>query len=609
MKRTNPYSAFNARWLTPQEVARTFIQGPQLSQLLNTTNCLLLGPRGCGKTTLLKMITREAIQTWNAERASRTGKSIDFPDFEAVYIPSDMRWSSELRHIGTSIKLSSTIRENIQRVLLNLSLIKELSARFYTLLDADKKSQVNCCEQLIKLWHLTDTAPAFSDVCLAITTMSAVIRGTVNLGADAIEALLTSVNPVYFSHTVDVAELCCEVFSDSAPAEVNPTRWALCYDELEIAPEWLQKELLEALRSTEQQFILKLTWSPILPLNLRSKPEAKEDYEIIRLWFSHTVDAHDFCEDLASSALQDRLNNKSITPSQLLGRSVFSSEERFGGVSSTYERGSYLYSAMRDLSKNDESFKILLIQNGLDPDDPYTDQIDLRDRFLRKIKPVVLLRDTFWRSQRRRSRKRPTLYSGKEAVFAMSEGNPRRLLGLLNELLDYGLTDTDALNEVPLVPYSKQAQILRNASSRFIMRMRSIASDNKEYYGARPLTVSDFLDQLGGYFGALLLADEFPLEAYGSFTVDEEIDSSLEDVLDVALREGAIFYVGASQHDVATRIRGSRFRLTFLLAPEYRLLMRNNKPVPLSRCLSNQTNESQLGLFPGEMKTGVVDED
>ena len=41
----------------------------------------------------------------------------------------------------------------------------------------------------------------------------------------------------------------------------------------------------------------------------------------------------------------------------------------------------------------------------------------------------------------KRSRKRVTLYAGKEAVFAMSEGNPRKLLGLLNDISDLNTYD------------------------------------------------------------------------------------------------------------------------------------------------------------------------
>src|SRR5437867_922327 len=88
------YGAFNARWLSPEQVAATFVPVPQFRQLVHNTNSLLLGPRGCGKTTLLKMLTRRALNMWSASsRSKRFQGAFERPQYEAIYIPSDIRWS------------------------------------------------------------------------------------------------------------------------------------------------------------------------------------------------------------------------------------------------------------------------------------------------------------------------------------------------------------------------------------------------------------------------------------------------------------------------------------------------------------------------------------
>ena len=61
---------------------------------------VLLGPRGWGKTTLLKMLTRPALDAWAQQHGSEFHRPREpSPAFEAVYVPSDVRWSIELSAI------------------------------------------------------------------------------------------------------------------------------------------------------------------------------------------------------------------------------------------------------------------------------------------------------------------------------------------------------------------------------------------------------------------------------------------------------------------------------------------------------------------------------
>src|SRR5687768_3296157 len=93
------HSEFNARWLSPEQVAVQFVPIPQFHRLLQPRHSLLLGPRGSGKTTLLKMVTRRALAVWRARTDSARGTEPSVPGFEAIYIPSDVRWSYELKEL------------------------------------------------------------------------------------------------------------------------------------------------------------------------------------------------------------------------------------------------------------------------------------------------------------------------------------------------------------------------------------------------------------------------------------------------------------------------------------------------------------------------------
>jgi predicted AAA+ superfamily ATPase len=58
------YSTYNARMLSPEEIARTFVINDAYRKLLRVEHSILRGPRGTGKTTLLKMLTPRALKEW-----------------------------------------------------------------------------------------------------------------------------------------------------------------------------------------------------------------------------------------------------------------------------------------------------------------------------------------------------------------------------------------------------------------------------------------------------------------------------------------------------------------------------------------------------------------
>ncbi|MGH8546796.1 MAG: hypothetical protein ACREX3_24925, partial [Gammaproteobacteria bacterium] len=58
------YGTYNARMLSPEEIARTFVINENYRKLLMNEHSVLRGPRGTGKTTLLKMLTAPALREW-----------------------------------------------------------------------------------------------------------------------------------------------------------------------------------------------------------------------------------------------------------------------------------------------------------------------------------------------------------------------------------------------------------------------------------------------------------------------------------------------------------------------------------------------------------------
>lgn len=584
------HSTFNARFLSPEEVADIFVPTPQYLKLMQSNHSILMGPRGCGKTTLLKMISRGALKKWLKRDLDSEHRIYQVnPDFEAVYIPSDSRWVEELKSLNSYSELSDNA-ESLQRVFVSVSIVREWCKVFDLILESDDKILV--AKKMIRDFSLSDVAPSFLDISTKVDSFATQLRGMVNLRSiNAIDDFMEGVVPRSFlAGVVDCCSICCDAYQAAKNQDV--TKWALCFDELEISPKWLQEELIASLRSIDQRFLLKLTWSPVLPKSLRTNPEQFEDYATIRLWYSHAPDAMRFCESLANHLVASLLPDYDGNIYSLLGKSVFS-DDSVALESDIYARGSGFYNAVIDVANNDASFRRLLCSRGVDPDDPYVDSVKERDQFFRKIKPVLFLRHAFVVGKKRRSRKSATIYCGADVVFAMSEGNPRRLINIINEVIS-GWQKRN-FSKVPAVPYSLQAQVLSGVSSQFKEFVKtSPASDHGQ---PTDLTLFDFVNQVATYFASRFLDGDFPLDPVGSFRVDSNVDDHIEVVIEDALEKGALIYVGSSPQDVVSRIPGSKFRITYILSPVYKMPMRNYSDVSLDTCLSKKDGEGQMSIF------------
>lgn len=252
-----------------------------------------------------------------------------------------------------------------------------------------------------------------------------------------------------------------------------------------------------------------------------------------------------------------------------------------------YGRHSEVWEAMVRLAGRDPSFAKYISDEGLNPQDPVSDDIRKRDECLRKVKPIVLLREAYFKGAERehRSRKSTILYAGEETIYAMSEGNPRLLAGLINELLDAMVTRSRpgfVGSGEPRMPREVQSKVLRGASSRMRSFIRAYPTQTG---GRRKLHLAHLTEKLGDFLFNQLVGREFPGDPMGSFVVDNSIEPSLQEEVGRGLLIGAFVFVGKTPSDVPSSILGSRIRLTHMLAPEFRLLLRNYRGVRLSTAL------------------------
>ncbi len=581
-------TTFNARWMKPELVAEDFVPTQEFQNLIHSTHSVLLGPRGCGKTTLLKMLTRRALDTWNLKRKPYYAKHVpfDMPAFESIYIPSDVRWMSEIKSIKEELP-DSSMAERFQRILVSVSVLIAFIDSMEYILGNSIEQEIDLCTMLIRHFELVCRTPNYVDIKSTLYKINSDVQEALKIkDLKTLELTSKDLAPKLCGHALDVPTQCCALTSELFKGKLAFDRWALCYDELEIAPEWLQKELIQSTRSLgEQNILLKLTWSPFLPGGAGSEPQVRHDFVTIRLWHSHVGDATVFCRNLADSFLKRKFDDGTVTANSFFSPSSVIHDEKDRSIK-PYERGSEIYLSIKELAGFDDSFADFLRSHHLDPDDPYTESSNIRNTVLRKIAPIVMLRLAFTKPSGFRSRKVKTIYFGENAIYFISEANPRILLGILNDLYDtWKVRPTfSGPNKYPHISPNVQARVLSEVANRFHTYLSTVLVDLKQFGVNENMSLITFIDLIGNHLNKeMLTKSPFPINPVGSFTVEDNPSDFVVNTVDKAVNLGALVFVGASQQDVPVSVAGQRFRLSFLLAPVFKLPLRNYNPIKLGQ--------------------------
>jgi hypothetical protein len=605
------FEKYNARWLQPSDVAQTFVPPPQFAEIASPRHGVILGPRGSGKTTLLKMLTREGLHLWRHPDADATRARVTFT---GVFIGSDRAWEGQLGSVGgraldqqsRSVFAAAAFTTHVLRALVDAA-----SYRFYVETEKSGRAmeasyEADVVSSIGQTWSLT----------LAIRSMLGLKRSLsdrlVQIGQLASQTAAMAhdndrsrllANPILHVPYLPAVLFGIDILDD-ALAKVGCTRrpWGLLFDELEIAPPWLRRDLFRQLRSTDNRLIFKLALSPYnRDLEMEVDPTAPRpgnDYDEISLWYTHRVGAYNFSRALWEQLAASRGVNPS--PEKVLGRSYFETPDvEWIGKRTAYRNDSEIGKRLVLLAANDISFRKFLEANNIDVASLDTVPVVRRAAILRKTFPIAAFRYEFRRRSRNtelearqqkiRTIKKPPekIYSGAGAIFAMLEGNPRWFIGVVNRLLERARPGRRLEGTVEI-------DVIWKATHRFRALLKSLPTGTDEQRGINLLRL---IDVVGAFFRNAVLGDNFDPDPPGSFTVPSNADEQLMRVLEVGLDAGALLLIPDADSAITTSsLKGKRMRLSYLLAPHFWLPLRLGRDIPLTTII-RQAPSRQIALL------------
>lgn len=591
------FESFNAKNLLPSQVAKTFVPSEHFEKISKRNHSFVIGPRGSGKTTLFKMLELEALESWKNKEADRYRSSIDFT---GIFIPTDRIWKEQIDSLlkdGFSTKdaefftkalfCSHVLYKVLQTIQHRCVSTQEAMVNSYRKVYLDKENEISLVIALSEAWHLDIKIPSIKSLLSALAIRKSeiprIIEDEKRLG-EASRSIRLAKKEFLSLNFIQTTAASFELFG--IHSSIQEEKWALMFDELELAPACIVQELVNALRGSNEKIIFKLSLAPYNPdINISKDLMSAmpgNDYEFVILWYAHkTKETRLFCEKMLQEMLREKAIDLNTTPEDIFGKSELDGYEKI----------------LEEMLTKDESFKIQMKNKGIDIQNIGSTEGIQRDSIIRKAIPILRIRNEFLKStnnkkQTLRTRKTITpVYSGANALFDMLEANPRWFIGVINPLLDeYKKTGKQ-------IDTFKQLDTLRKTIHKFRALLKTIPCPAKTIGEDEEVGVDKLIDKIGNHFSACVLAEKFNLDPPGSFIVTKGLSPGIHKSLGAALNAGAIVYVnGASAGIVLGDLTDHRFRLSYLLAPHYKIPLQLLSQTGLKNILGKGGDNKNMSL-------------
>ena len=235
------------------------------------------------------MLHPRALNEWNTQEAKAVKANIPFV---GIYIPADRQWKSQLDNFKKYLVGNNKIIDDVFRGVVNVNILIATCDTFSSLIEINKcnsKFEVDLSLKLIEYWNIPlPIPPNLDDIIIKLRAMVNDFNTLVerqNLNVDLPD--------ICYSDFVDLLSISIDCFESvnknySSPIALKD-KWALCFDELEITPQYLQKKIIEQnLRSRNQKIIFKLTSTPglveLFDETNNLSPSELDDYTKLKLW-------------------------------------------------------------------------------------------------------------------------------------------------------------------------------------------------------------------------------------------------------------------------------------------------------------------------------------
>ncbi|MCT8124917.1 hypothetical protein H1D31_02545 [Alishewanella sp. BS5-314] len=582
------FDSLNAKHLKSSEIAETFVVSSHFEETAKHGHTILIGPRGSGKTTILRMLSNDVLPKWE-----KINKKNRYVDYQGVYVPGDIVWGEMIRTLNNAGVNRDAADEFAYIAFCTHVYLATVEAIEYYI----KSVQNEAGNEFIQSRY-ERIYDAFNAICstlkISLDRVSisririALNQRLADLGAfcrqkcDDGNLTLSILRQELPFSTIELKQSLESIFSAIDFAlDRNDQRWAVLLDEFEIAPKYLLDSVLANMRSSAKKIMFKVALVPCgVHQDIKYNTSSVHDYSVVELWFNKFSDISSFCGNIVKNRFEIE------EPEQIFGITKFISNKP-GGASDWSKQFS-------ELEEKDVTFKSFLLDKKIEYKTEFANNASPSSN-IRKISLLVAFRNAFLNSNgKRKGRKKLTeFYSGWEAITRISEGNPRWLIATIRSLI----TDEKIVSRID---ESKQMDSIYRVTNSYCAMLKTTAlNDNMGISCNYP--PFDLLEKISKYFNSKIIDFDFKSSVVGSFTIDNKISQDVKNSLMIAWNHGAIVLIDNDKtFGTYKDIDGMRFRISYLLAPKFELPLRTEKGINLSTILTHSSSTPSIKEEPCE---------
>ncbi|MEZ9451636.1 hypothetical protein AB4258_03925 [Vibrio splendidus] len=573
--------SFNAKTSSTEELCNTFIANEFFEKLACPNHCIMIGPRGSGKTTLMRMLDVESLELWPSEVAQEYRDAINF---SGVFIPTDRYWktqyqkienrlkdercsTTEVAQLNTAITLleklfSFHVVENFLSVV-NYRCSRIINKKFnFKSVSLDKATEVELVYSLSDILGITPKIKTLKSLLIQVILEKKNISKAVN---SLISRKLESIPEIVEFDLIGNLESL--VVTVNTYFEEKSGKWAFLFDELELAPNQIIKPLVDEMRGGQKDIIFKLALSPYHKgVSITDDTDSAmkgEDIELINLTGLSDNDGSAFADQLCTS--------------------LFRRKGLFSNIDSYFENPKEIDidRDFKELLKKDPTFSQYLLERGF-KSEQYTNE----NSQLRKIKFIAHLRNFQMDDNgNKKARRRPAdYYAGFKNICKAVEYNPRMLIGLMNKF----------------IPHAKDGKIsikqqLLSLDEYFINYRSLLGTIAVESSSNKFNNIYDLISEIAKFFRAEIHGSQFKTQPKGSITLKSSIGDELNEIIGFALNSGALISIDTSTDSLNKLDLNKRCRLSYIFSHHYDLLLTKQSDIDLVE-LINQTSLNSTKL-------------
>jgi hypothetical protein len=566
--------SFNAKSTTTKELTNTFISNSYFESLSCPNNTMLIGPRGSGKTTLMRMLEVESLELWDKSISAHFRDSIDF---SGVFIPTDRFWKTQYEKLLITVGSSKTNLSILESLFVyhvlecfvsvvsfraSRTIEKKNEYRAKILTKEDESSLVYDLADLLKV---KPRIPSLRNLLISIGQKKQLI-------SSYISSLTSGDKSIEKPGIVDgelINLLSLSVNIVNSYFDERGQKWAFLFDELELAPDSLVQPLVDVMRGGPENIIFKLALSPYHKgVSITNSPDSSmkaEDANFINLTGAANAEGYKFAKELCEN--------------------IFSRSGLINSIESYFEEPIRIdmFQEFIELKPKDMSFANYLIERNINTDELATygeDKLSL----MRKVQFIARLRNfQFNERGTLKPRRRPAdFYAGFKNICKATEYNPRMLIGIMSMFIPI-------IKDHSIVSIPKQLVCISSYFDSFKALLSTIAVDSTH---SDFNTIYDVIEKIALFFKREINGSSFKPEPKGSLVFKKNSNDAFIEAIGYALNAGALIAdkqgVGSFQDIVD--IKNSKCRLSYIFAHHFQLLMTSQKDIDLVDLLNPSNN-------------------